>query len=94
MRRSLVPIPEAADRFIAATPFPVGSLHGRLAEFVTRESGSRVAPGAIAAIRVPDWLRMRISIVNAEGRSVAQGRNLDELRATARAASRAKSAAL
>ena len=81
LRRSLVPIPDAADRFLVTMDEPADSaLAVKLAAFVTAECGSPVAPETIAAVVLPPWLRMNIQVVDASGHVLRSGRDLAELR--------------
>ncbi len=81
LRRSLVPIPDAADRFLAnADEGADSALAARLAAFVTARSGTPVAPETIGAVALPPWLRMNIQVVDASSRVLRTGRDLAELR--------------
>jgi ATP-dependent helicase HrpA len=81
LRRSLVPIPDAADRFLVDADEPADSaLAIRLAAFVTAASGTPVSPQTIDAVALPPWLRMNIQVVDAGGRVLRSGRDLTELR--------------
>ncbi len=81
LRRSLVPIPDAADRFLAeAGRHTDESLAASLAAFVTAECGTPVTQETIAAIALPPWLRMNIRVIDEAGRVMRSGRDLGELR--------------
>jgi ATP-dependent helicase HrpA len=85
LRRELVPIPDAAARMRAALlPFAAGSLFERLAEQVTAGTGARVEAAQLAAIPLPPWLRMNLSVVDARGHEIRRGRDLEALRAELR----------
>jgi ATP-dependent helicase HrpA len=79
VRRALVPIPDAADRFLAEAARERG-LDEQLADFVTRESAMRIDEAALAAAPSPDWLRVRIIVVDDDGLAIAEGRDLARLR--------------
>ncbi len=65
IRRSLVPIPDAAERFLAEAGRHMDeSLAATLAAFVTAECGTPVTQETIAAIALPPWLRMNIRVVD------------------------------
>lgn len=89
LRRSLVPIPEAADRFLAEASPADGSLSAQLAGFVTREAGQATNAQQFDAIALPPWLRVGLRVLDAGGRELARGRDLGELRRGFRAAGRA-----
>jgi len=81
LRRKLVPIPVAAARLrVALAPIGTGSLFERLAELVTAETGARVEPAELASIALPPWLRMNLRVLDAEGREIRRGRELEALR--------------
>jgi ATP-dependent helicase HrpA len=85
VRRELVPIPDAADRFLGTLgAFGAGSLHARIAEFATREAGTVVEEADVAAIVLPPWLRFNLRVLAEDGRLLHESRDLhrvhDELR--------------
>jgi len=83
LRRSLVPIPDAADRFLAdARGIEDESLAADMAAFVTAECGTTVTPDTIAGVALPPWLRMNIEVVDTGARVLRCGRDLLELRRT------------
>jgi ATP-dependent helicase HrpA len=88
VRREIVPIPDAADRLLAALPeFGAGSLFGHVAAFVTQEAGIRVEPAQVAAVPLPPWLCFNLRVLDGAGRVLRSSRDLlslrDELRAGA-----------
>jgi ATP-dependent helicase HrpA len=84
IRRTLLPIPETADRFVASVTFGEGSLYARLAEFVTQESGLAVGPEALASVPRSPWLDFRIVVVSNDGSTWGEARDLVRLRADPR----------
>ena len=81
LRRELVPIPDAAARLrLALAPVGNGSLFERLAELVTTEAGTRVEPAQLASIALAPWLRMNLRVLDADGREIRRGRDLEALR--------------
>ena len=80
LRRELVPIPDAADRFLESLQAEQGgSLFSRLAEFVTERAG-RVTPAeAFSRILLPAALRLNLRVVDANGHEIRMGRDLDSL---------------
>ena len=81
LRRELVPIPATASGFVEALrPFGQGSLYERLAELVTNRAGSKVDAKRFSDVSLAPWLRMNLRVIDATGRPLAQGRNLEALR--------------
>ena len=86
LRRELVPIPDAADRFLAGRPAAdQGSLHEALARFVSQAAGRAVTAATIEAIVLPDWLRPRIVVLDGAGHELRAARDLAALRRELRA---------
>jgi ATP-dependent helicase HrpA len=81
VRRRLVPIPDAADRLLAELPpFGEGSLLEAVATSATREAGTVVDEAGLEAVPLPPWLRFNLRVVDADGRVLREGRNLQALR--------------
>lgn len=84
IRRELVPIPESAAAFLSTLRAELchgeGSLLQLLAEFVTQRAGTAVAEEQLAQIQLAPWLRMNLRVVDSQGRTVRQGRDLALLR--------------
>ena len=86
LRRELVPIPDAADRFLRGLPAEhLGSLHEALAHFVSQAAGRAVTAAAIEAVVLPDWLRLRIVVLDGAGHELRASRDLAALRRELRA---------
>src|SRR6185437_8451827 len=51
-----------------------------LAAWVSERIGTTVAPADLAALPLPDWLRMSIRVVDAQDRVLAEGRDLAALK--------------
>jgi ATP-dependent helicase HrpA len=86
LRRELVPIPGAADRFLAGHgPVGQGSLHEALARFVSQAAGRAVDAATIEAVSLPDWLRVRIVVMDGAGHELRAGRDMAALRRELRA---------
>jgi ATP-dependent helicase HrpA len=87
LRRPLVPVPDVAAEVLAAlTPEDVasGALLDALAAALGRLRGVRVSPGDFDRSRLPAWLRMRFQIEDPDGRVIAEGDDLEALRARVR----------
>ena len=83
LRRALVPIPDTADRFLAAPRREGGeSLNEALAAFATASGGAPVTAAEIGAAPLPPWLRMNLRVVDSSGHVLASGRDLALLRRT------------
>ena len=80
LRTRFVPAPEAARRAAAELRRGNGSLCGQLADVLSRLGGVRVSPGDFDTQRLPAELRMNVRVVDAEGETLAAGRDLDGLR--------------
>ncbi len=81
LRRGLVPIPDAADRFIARLRDEGGgALVDRLARFVTEETGQATGPEVLRAVELPPWLRFNVRVLDAGGHELSRGRTLEVLR--------------
>ena len=74
------------DGTAAAATGPAGpgtglrGFHAGLAAWVSERVGATVAPASLAALPVPDWLRMNIRVIDAQDRVLAEGRDLAALR--------------
>jgi ATP-dependent helicase HrpA len=87
LRRELVPMPEAADRFLASLEGDrEGSLFERLASFVTERSGRATQATVFAGIALPDALRLNFRVLDAGGREIRRSRDLEALRRELRSA--------
>jgi ATP-dependent helicase HrpA len=89
VRRAFVPVPEVADAALAQLP-PYGRpLPDALAELLRQLGGVAVAPDDFNPGRVPDHLRMNFRVLDPDGRTLAEGRDLAALRAQLRPAAAA-----
>jgi ATP-dependent helicase HrpA len=81
-RKLLVPVPENARRALeqltARATLP--GFYAGLAAWVSEQIGATVPAAALAALQLPDWLRMNIRVVDAQDRVLAEGRDLTALR--------------
>ncbi|NJD31451.1 MAG: DUF3418 domain-containing protein, partial [Gammaproteobacteria bacterium] len=86
LRRGIVPIPDAADRFLRGLEgHPRGDLFERLARFVTEEAGQATDPDVLGAVALPAALRLNIRVLDAGGHELRRSRDLDALRREMRA---------
>jgi ATP-dependent helicase HrpA len=81
-RKRLVPVPEharrALDELTARATLP--GFYAGLAAWVSEQMGAPVPAAELAALQLPDWLRMNIRVVDAQDRVLAEGRDLTALR--------------
>ncbi len=77
-RKLLVPVPEHARQ--ALEELTAGGFHAGLAAWVSDRIGSPVTAAELAALPLPDWLRMNLRVVDAQDRVLAEGRDLAALR--------------
>jgi ATP-dependent helicase HrpA len=82
LRRAFVPAPDFADAALSRIGAAVGALPDRLAEALTALTGVAVAPGDFDYSKVPDHLRMRFTVVDDKGRTVASGDDLQAIQRT------------
>ncbi len=80
IRRNFVPVPDAAKRVLADLRFGEGCLAAAVAHALTRLAGQQIRVDAFRSDHVPEHLRMRIRIADSAGRTVAEGRDLGEIR--------------
>lgn len=80
LRRDLVPIPEVAAKVAKVVNFGRGSLPEAIAEGIELVTGIEIPPAAFDEAKLPDHLRMLVRVTDAEGRTLASGRDLTGLR--------------
>ena len=82
LRKPLVPVPDNAREALAEVDDgkPLPGFYEWLAQWVTRRVGSPVTAAELAALALPDFLRMNIRVVDANDRVIAEGRDLAAIR--------------
>jgi ATP-dependent helicase HrpA len=84
LRKLFVPVPDSARAILAELPSEPDAVlppfHEWLAQIVTRRAGETITPAQLAAVPLPDYLRMNMRVVDAEDSVIAEGRNLLEIR--------------
>ncbi len=80
-RRLLIPIAERAREAFEQVDPAGGALVDELARVVSELAGERIPSSAFDIARVPDHLRISFAVEDADGRRVALGKDLEELRA-------------
>ncbi|MFV2197377.1 ATP-dependent RNA helicase HrpA [Nocardiopsis sp. LOL_012] len=81
LRRNFVPVPDHAAQARAGLEPYSGPLAEALAAELTRMAGERVPASAFQLDRVPDHLRITFRAVDGRNRSVAESKDLEQLRA-------------
>lgn len=81
LRRELVPLPEVAKQVTAALRFGEGPLLAAICRALEQICGIGVPPSAFQEDRLPEFLKLRVSVVDAAGNALAVSRDLGELRA-------------
>jgi len=78
-RKLLVPVPDHVDRALAVLEPGNVDLLQALSLALGRQGGPRLALEDWAPQKLDDFYRMNVRVVDADGRLLGQGRNLDEL---------------
>ncbi len=94
LRKSFVPIPDYADRCLAALQPSDRPLTQALAEQLKQLTGVHVPEDAWEGIELPEHLRMRFRLVDANGRTLDAGRDLQALKRRHRGQAKASFAQL
>jgi ATP-dependent helicase HrpA len=79
LRRPFVPAPDTARLVLGELRFGEGSFALAVARALTRIAGQPITSEAFRVHRLEDHLRMRVRVVDGSGRTVAAGRDLDEI---------------
>jgi ATP-dependent helicase HrpA len=88
-RKLLVPVPDYAREALeeltthacdGEDPTALRGFHTGLAEWISARIGEPVKAAQLAALPLPDWLRLNIRVVDAEDRVLAEGRDLAALK--------------
>ena len=80
LRTQFVPAPETAKKVVPLVGFGKGNLRGAVAAALSRIGGLVIRPDAFQDDRLPVELRMNVRVTDDEGRTLAEGRDLDLLR--------------
>ncbi|MCX8049028.1 MAG: ATP-dependent RNA helicase HrpA [Methylohalobius sp.] len=80
-RQKLMPIAETAAKVRARLNFGKGLLWEEVAHVLKEISALEISPQVLAAVELPDYLRMNFKVVDDSGQILAQGRNLELLKA-------------
>jgi ATP-dependent helicase HrpA len=92
LRKLFVPVPDSARAILSeltARPGePLPPFHEWLAQVVTRRAGETLTASQLAAVPIPDYLRMNVRVVDDNDDIVAEGRDLLDVRREQRESSR------
>jgi ATP-dependent helicase HrpA len=80
LRTRFVPAPDAAKQVASMIRFGDGDIHAAVAKALTQLGGIPVPLDAFQNDRLPDDLRMNVRVTDAEGKPLAEGRDLDAIR--------------
>ncbi len=79
-RKLLMPFAETAETIVREMRLTDPSLHETLARFVKHRFGADIPASRWAAADIPGHLKMRVAVVDPEGRELAASRNIEVLR--------------
>ena len=79
LRKNFVPVPDFVRAAMERMPFAEGRLPLALGRELTRMTGARLPDEAWAGIELDQHLLMRIQVVDAEGKTLASGRDYSAL---------------
>ena len=80
LRVQFIPAPEVAQAAATAMPFGHGSLLDAFALALGKRAGMQLARTVFDLNALPDHLRMNFRVADASGKTVAAGRDLEEIR--------------
>lgn len=82
-RKAFVPVPEHAAR-AAAEIDESKEFNAAVAEWITRISGTAMSAEEVAALPLPDHLRVNFRVADLDGKTLAEGRDLAALKRSVR----------
>jgi ATP-dependent helicase HrpA len=89
LRKLFVPVPDSARAILADLPGASDNslppFHEWLAQVVTRRAGETLSASQLAALPLPDYLRLNIRVVDVNNEVIAEGRDLLAIRRQLRA---------
>lgn len=78
-RKQFVPVNESAEKIAAAMEFGTMNFNDAMCDAIRRVFGKNYAPDNFSEEKLPDHLKMRISVVDAKGKILKETRNAEEL---------------
>jgi ATP-dependent helicase HrpA len=90
-RKQFVPVPDSARAILAEMPGSdrfddLPDLYQWLAQLIAARVGEPIAPAQLAALALPDYLRLNIRVVDADDRVLVEGRDLSAIKRKLRTA--------
>ncbi len=79
LRRNFVPVPDFVDAALAAMVPGNEPLALKLGDQLRKMTGVQIDPASWSETSLPAHLRMNVNVVDDQGKTIAQGRNTDEL---------------
>ena len=83
LRKAFVPVPQHAAQALASMNLG-NDFFVEMARWISNQAGQAIRPEEIAALVLPDHLKLNIRVTDLEGRTLRMGRDLVELRRTTR----------
>jgi ATP-dependent helicase HrpA len=83
LRRPLVPAPSAAQRALEAAD-TARDMWTELARVLSRQAGHPIDEATLGSVALPDYLCLNLRVIGDDGRFIAQGRDVERLRAALR----------
>jgi ATP-dependent helicase HrpA len=83
VRKAFVPVPEHAARAVAEID-ESKEFNAAVAEWITRVSGTAITAEEVAALPLPDHLRVNFRVADLDGKTLAEGRDLAALKRSVR----------
>ncbi|MEX2173211.1 MAG: ATP-dependent RNA helicase HrpA [Pirellulaceae bacterium] len=80
IRRTLGPAPDVARKVAEQLQFATGAFLPSVADALGRLAGQRISPETFALERLPPHLRINVRVIDEQGKTLREGRDLQELR--------------
>lgn len=84
IRKAFVPVPEHAARAAAEIDAGKNDFYAAVAQWITRSSGIAMTGEELAALPIPEHLRLNIRVIDLDGSMLAEGRDLAALKGSIR----------
>ncbi|PWD87472.1 ATP-dependent RNA helicase HrpA [Ignatzschineria cameli] len=79
LRKNFVPLPNVVEEMLTKLTFGEGNLYFQIAEFLTRRSGIKIEPHLFDENLLDKHLRINIRVIDTGGKTIAEGRDLNQL---------------
>ncbi|MGQ0835086.1 MAG: ATP-dependent RNA helicase HrpA, partial [Gammaproteobacteria bacterium] len=80
LRKQVVPVPDSAAQALEESWRTTAGFHEWMAAWVTHRAGARVTADALAALPLPEHLRLNVRVIDARDHVIAEGRDLPALK--------------